>query len=81
MSLGIIFRTTIHLKPIQLWFQVWRRIQKKFDPHPKCGLDELPELNFLNTTAKPKGWNDESLELLWRYNLHYSRQVADRLGD
>lgn len=71
MSLGIIFRTTIHLKPIQLWFQVWRRIQKKFDPHPKCGLDELPELNFLNTTAKPKGWNDESLELLWRYNLHY----------
>ena len=70
-KLGLIFRTTIHLKPIQLWFQVWRRIQKKFDPHPKCGANELPEFTFLNTTAKPKGWNDESLELLWRYNLHY----------
>ena len=70
-KLGLIFRTTIHLKPIQLWFQVWRRIQKKFDPHPKCGSGELPEFTFLNTTAKLKGWNDTSLELLWRYNLHY----------
>ena len=70
-KLGLILRTTIHLKPIQLWFQVWRRIQKKFDPHPKCGADELPEFTFLNATAKSKGWNDESQELLWRYNLHY----------
>lgn len=70
-KLGLILRTTIHLKPIQLWFQVWRRIQKKLGPHPKCGTGALPEFTFLNTTAKPKGWNDESLELLWRYNLHY----------
>lgn len=75
-KLGLILRTTIHLKPIQLWFQVWRRIQKKFDPHPSCGSDELPEFTFLNTTAKPKGWNDESLELLWRYNLHYFDGLA-----
>lgn len=60
-----------YLKPIQVWFQVWRRVQKRFEPHPRCGADELPEFTFLNTTAKPKGWNDESLELLWRYNLHY----------
>ena len=78
-KLGLIFRTTIHLKPIQLWFQVWRRIQKKFNPHPKCGLDELPEFTFLNTTAKPKGWNDKSLELLWRYNLHYFDYVNGRI--
>lgn len=70
-KLGLILRTTIHLKPIQLWFQAWRRIQKKFDPHPKCGSDELLEFAFLNIAAKPKGWNDTSLELLWRYNLHY----------
>ncbi len=70
-KLGLIFRTSIHLKPIQVWFQVWRRIQKKLGPHPKCGTGALPEFAFLNTTAKPKGWNDESLELLWRYNLHY----------
>lgn len=70
-NLGLILRTAIHLRPIQLWFQVWRRIQKKLGPHPKCGTGALPEFTFLNTTAKPKGWNDESLELLWRYNLHY----------
>ncbi len=70
-KLVLLFRTTIYLKPIQLWFQVWRRVQKKFEPHPKCGSGELPEFTFLNTKVKPKGWNDESLELLWRYNLHY----------
>ena len=69
----------IHLKPIQLWFQVWRRVQKKFDPHPKCGADELPEFTFLNVTAKPKGWDDESLELLWRYNLHYFDYINGRV--
>ena len=71
MHIGRLFRTVRHLKPIQLWFQVWRRIQRRFDPHPKCADGELPEFTFLNVTAKPKGWNDESLELLWRYNLHY----------
>ena len=75
-KLGLIFRTSIHLKPIQVWFQVWRRIQKRFEPRPKCGDAELPEFTFLNVTAKPKGWNDESLELLWRYNLHYFDWIA-----
>ena len=70
-NLGLIFRTSIHLKPIQLWFQVWRRIQKKFASHPKCAVEELPKFTFLNMPAKPNGWNDEALELLWRYNLHY----------
>ena len=46
-------------------------MQKRFEPHPRCGTGALPEFTFLNTTAKPMGWNDESLELLWRYNLHY----------
>ena len=41
------------------------------ESHPKCADADLPEFTFLNVTAKPKGWNDESLELLWRYNLHY----------
>lgn len=41
------------------------------ESHPKCADADLPEFTFLNVTAEPKGWNDESLELLWRYNLHY----------
>ena len=41
------------------------------EPHPRCGDGELPEFTFLNLTARPKGWNDESLDMLWRYNLHY----------
>ncbi len=79
MNIGLIVRTVRHLKPIQVWFQVWRRVQKRFEPHPRCGADELPEFTFLNTTAKPKGWNDESLELLWRYNLHYFDYINGRV--
>ncbi len=41
------------------------------EAHPKCAAEELPEFTFLNLTARPKGWNDESLDMLWRYNLHY----------
>lgn len=41
------------------------------EPHPPCGETGLPGFAFLNVAAKPKGWNDTSLELLWRYNLHY----------
>ena len=71
MKIGLLIRTIRYLKPRQLFYQVWRRVQKRIEPHPKCATDELPEFTFLNVTAKPKGWNDESLELLWRYNLHY----------
>ncbi len=39
--------------------------------HPQCAVSELPEFTFLNLKAWPKGWNDESLDMLWRYNLHY----------
>ena len=38
---------------------------------PRCATNELPEISFLNLAARPKGWNDASLDLLWRYNLHY----------
>lgn len=71
MSLFRLLRTVRHLKPIQIWYQVWRRIQKGLEAHPKCGGEELPEFTFLNLTARPKGWNDASLDMLWRYNLHY----------
>ena len=71
MALFRLLRTVSHLKPIQIWYQVWRRIQKGLEAHPKCGGEELPEFTFLNLTAKPKGWNDASLDMLWRYNLHY----------
>ena len=65
----------VRLKPVQIWFQGWRRIQRLADKvrtrGAKAAGGELPEFTFLNTTAQPKGWNDDGLELLWRYNLHY----------
>ena len=79
MNIGLIVRTVRHLKPIQIWFQVWRRVQKRFEPHPRCGDGDLPEFTFLNVTAKPKGWNDTTLELLWRYNLHYFDYINGRV--
>lgn len=48
------------------------------EPHPKCVDGELPEFTFLNLTAKPKGWNDTSLDMLWRYNLHYFDGLATK---
>ena len=76
MKIGLLVRTVRHLKPRQIFYQVWRRIQRALESHPKCADAELPEFTFLNVTAKPKGWNDESLDLLWRYNLHYFDWVA-----
>ena len=71
MAIGRLVRTLQYLKLRQIGYQVWRRIQKGLEAHPKCGGEELPEFTFLNLTARPKGWNDESLDMLWRYNLHY----------
>lgn len=71
MKVGRLIRTALHLKPRQVWFQVWRRVQRRFEPHPKCAANPLPAFTFLNVTAAPNGWNDTSQELLWRYNLHY----------
>ena len=71
MNLPRLFRTLVHLKPCQLWFQVYRRLQRRLGPHPACATAELPPLTFLNLTARAQGWNDPSLDMLWRYNLHY----------
>ena len=71
MSIGRLIRTIRYLKSRQVWFQVWRRVQRALEAHPKCGADELPEFTFLNLAVRPKGWNDTSLDMLWRYNLHY----------
>ena len=77
--MGLLFRTIKYLKLRQIWFQVWRRVQRRLEAHPKCAADELPEFTFLNLTAKPKGWNDESLDMLWRYNLHYFDWIGNRV--
>ena len=80
MNIGRLLRTVRYLKPRQIWYQVWRRVQKGLEAHPKCGDGELPEFTFLNLTAKPKGWNDKSLDMLWRYNLHYFDYVDGHEG-
>ena len=71
MNICRLLRTLRYLTSRQIWFQVWRRVQRALEAHPKCGADELPEFTFLNLAVRPKGWNDTSLDMLWRYNLHY----------
>ena len=73
MNVGRLFQTIRWLKPRQIWYQVWRRVQRRWELRrlASATADELPAFTFLNLTAKPKGWNDTSLDLLWRYNLHY----------
>ena len=81
MNICRLLRTLRYLTSRQIWFQVWRRVQRALEAHPKCAADELPEFTFLNLTAKPKGWNDESLDMLWRYNLHYFDWVVSSHKD
>ena len=83
MNIGRLVRTVRYLKPRQIWYQVWRRAQRALEAHPKCGGGKLPEFTFLNLTTEPQGWNDTSLDMLWRYNLHYFDCLAapDRDSD
>jgi len=78
MNIPRLVRTVRYLKPCQVWFQFWRRVQRTLEPHPKCGSRPLGEFAFLNLTANPKGWNDTSLDMLWRYNLHYFDYLATK---
>lgn len=90
MNIGRLYRTIRWLKPRQIWYQVWRRVQRRWELRRLAPATRdrtrgsrraasatvgenraLPAFTFLNLTAKPNGWNDPSLDLLWRYNLHY----------
>ena len=62
MNVGRIVRTVRYLKPQQIWFQVWRRVQRVLESHPKCGSEPLGEFAFLNLAANPKGWNKLRVE-------------------
>ena len=118
MNVGRFCRTVRWLKPRQAWYQVWRRVQRRWelrrlapatrdrkpgarslasafgegrgrassaagdrrgDDFGAPAAGELPAFTFLNLTAKPKGWNDTSLDLLWRYNLHYFDYLSTSL--
>ena len=87
MNLSLLLRTLVHLKPIQLFFQVYYRIWR---PHfrwftapniedvnsvvPIVKLKSLIEedcFTFLNQTSRFSSWNDDRLGMLWTYNLNY----------
>ena len=76
--IGRLLRTVWYLKFGQIWYQIWRRVQRRLETHPKCSDVELPEFTFLNASVKPKGWNDPRLDMLWRYNLHYFDCLASK---
>lgn len=86
-KIGKIFRTVKHLKPIQVWYQIWYRAVKVPFKH-----SEAPEVNFgfkTNWIEKPQcfkkkdtfeflnlekeftGWDDTTYGMLWAYNLNY----------
>ncbi len=81
MNVGRLYRTIRYLTLRQIWYQVWRRVQRKFEVlcAAKVAQSDLPAFTFLNLTAKPKSWNDPSLDMLWRYNLHYFDYLSSPL--
>jgi len=91
VNVGRLYRTVRWLTPRQAWYQVWRRLQRRWeirrlapatqDRHPRgdAAAGALPAFTFLNVTATPNGWNDASLDMLWRYNLHYFDSLSTPL--
>ena len=91
MNVGRLYRTVRWLTPRQAWYQVWRRLQRRWEirrlapatqdkpPRGDAAAGALPAFTFLNVTATPNGWNDASLDMLWRYNLHYFDSLSTPL--
>lgn len=85
MSHPLLF-TLHHLRPRQVFFQVWRRVRKArykaveaprkggavmAAPIEKYKSLEGERLTFLNISAPFTTWNDAANGMLWAYNLNY----------
>ena len=77
-------RTVRHVRPIQIWNRIWRRLRLGAGERCRCRAEvdsALPEFEFLNVKGRPKGWNDPAFEKLWLYNLHYFDWLTDEKSD
>lgn len=78
--------TLQHLRPRQVFFQLWYRLRKaRYEAvtAPRTGSAEMvapiakytclegETLTFLNITDAFRGWNDTEKGMLWAYNLNY----------
>lgn len=82
-----LFHTLVHLKLIQIGYQIRYRIAKPkyhwfeppkmaqslvlYSPIPKYRCKEGTEFFFLNQRASFQSWNDTRQGMLWAYNLNY----------
>ena len=82
-----LLNTLIHLKPIQVFYQVRNRVVKRkyaacvyrgsvdyawhVAPIPRPTCTDKEQFRFLNISSPISGWNDESHGMLWAYNLNY----------
>lgn len=87
MKVSLLFHTLIHLKTIQLFYQIKYRINKAkycethflcknkkttlFPPIPKYSCIKKETFTFLNLSAIFHSWNDTRQGMLWAYNLNY----------
>lgn len=87
MKVSLLFHTLIHLKTIQLFYQIKYRINKAkycethflcknkkitlFPPIPKYSCIKKETFTFLNLSATFHSWNDTRQGMLWAYNLNY----------
>lgn len=87
MTLPLIYYTVIHLKPIQVFFQLYNRIRTPRLQAAECHIDNSTakcsktivkqdcyndgRFTFLNITDAFHGWNISGHGPLWAYNLNY----------
>ncbi len=87
MNFGLLFRTVRHLKPTQLYWQVFNRVKKpgykllkapevRWSMHVEAAprpMSMLPDgkFEFLNIHDDFRGWNNCEHGMLWAYNQNY----------
>ena len=87
MSLNFLLNTILHLRPKQVFYQLWYRLHKpkyKEMEAPECVVPKLlanpiqrchsldgDVFSFLNLEHKFAGWNFTDNGMLWAYNQNY----------
>lgn len=87
MNIGLVLRTVAHLRPVQVLFQVLRRVHKARFKALVCSSVEVKPMSvepaakwqsfdgrrfaFLNLEEEFRGWNNTAHGMLWAYNQNY----------
>ena len=87
MDIGLVLRTVVYLRPVQVLFQVLRRVHKArfkalachsvevkpmaVEPAAKWQSYDGRRFAFLNIEDEFRGWNNTAHGMLWAYNQNY----------